>query len=132
MTARRPSSRNEGSLPSTGSSAIGYASPRASGCRVEGMEVDDEPLVKRIGRVDVHAGGGYDVVVFEPNAADTGLARVRLEIEHHSFFEHYGRVLRSRTEIGSFPRIHTRPVAEAVEHIRVGRREYLGIGCARA
>src|SRR5690606_24339162 len=123
--AIRPSSRNDGRL-----SAIASAGPPGGG--VEGMDVDHQPLVERVGSVDVDPVLGYDVVVLEPDAADPGLAGVGLEVEYHALLEHDRCILRGRAEVRRLPRVDPGAVAQAVEHVGIGLGEHLGVGRARA
>src|SRR5467141_3550108 len=70
-----------------------------------GVEIVHQPLVERIGRVDINAIGSDDMIVLETDAADAGLPRVWLEIERHSFLEYDRRILRRRTKVRSLPGI---------------------------
>src|ERR1700691_1385132 len=98
-TARRPSSRNEGSVPATISFGIRHPSPGAPRGFVERVEIVHQALVERVGGIDVDAVGGDDVVVLKADAANLWISRIGLEVERHSLLQHDGGVLRCGTEV---------------------------------
>src|SRR6187551_1101806 len=82
---------------------IALAGP--TGRLVHRVEVDDEPLVERVLRVDLDAVVRDDVVVLEPDAELVQLAVVRLDVEDHVLAERDRLVLRGRREERRLPRV---------------------------
>src|ERR1700692_3971254 len=101
---------------------------RASRGCVQRMQFVYEALVERISGVDFDAVFCDDVIVFEANAANAWLSRIGLKVEHHSFLKHDRGIFRCRAEVWRFPRINARAVAQAVQHVRIGRGENVRVG----
>src|SRR5579872_1992592 len=107
----------------------GLSCPPGSG--VKGMQFVYQPLVEWICRVDIDTVSSDDVIVLEPNAADSRLAGVRLEVKRHALFQNHGSVLGRGAEVRRLPGIDARAVAQAIQHVGIGRGENLRIGRAR-